>query len=241
VGPGRPLRPAVIDADGSNLRPLDAVSDPELNLGAATYRPTGRGSRSRVRPRRRAWARRDLHRPALRTVEGSRNSSRDRLTPEVLTGRHSAEFLRHEGRGQPDGVGGAVRDAGRRHGPSSHHAVGVRLRRPRVVARRSLDRVPEAVRTALSGAPRWLRAPPVPLSLGSGTGALNPSWSPDGAWIVVSLQRAEESGIFVVHTRWHRPAPGDRRVGSSGATSRLGNTLGTIAQPIQPPLDAAGA
>ena len=39
----------------------------------------------------------------------------------------------------------------------------------------------------------------VPISLEPGTGALNPSWSPDGAWIVVSLQRAEVSGIFVVH------------------------------------------
>ena len=39
----------------------------------------------------------------------------------------------------------------------------------------------------------------IPLRLASGAGALNPSWSPDGAWIVFSLQDADESGIFLVH------------------------------------------
>ena len=31
------------------------------------------------------------------------------------------------------------------------------------------------------------------------TGALNPSWSPDGGWIVFSLQRDERAEIYLVH------------------------------------------
>ena len=32
-----------------------------------------------------------------------------------------------------------------------------------------------------------------------GERALNPSWSPDGAWIVFSLQRDERAEIYLVH------------------------------------------
>ena len=123
-----------------------------------------------VRRGRRPRAGRDLLRPGLGRRGARPTPSRAGLAPEVLTGRHSLELLRHQGRRQPHGVGSAVRDAGRRQRPASHHAVGLRLRRPRVVARRSVDRVPEAVRTALSGAPRWLGAPPGPAPAPSGSG-----------------------------------------------------------------------
>ena len=36
-----PLRPAVIEPDGSDLRPLDAVDDPDLNLGCGSVSPDG--------------------------------------------------------------------------------------------------------------------------------------------------------------------------------------------------------
>jgi hypothetical protein len=37
----------------------------------------------------------------------------------------------------------------------------------------------------------------VPLQLPPGTGALNPSWSPDGTWIVFSLQRSDIAEIYM--------------------------------------------
>jgi Tol biopolymer transport system component len=36
-----PLRPAVIEPDGSNLRPLDAIDEPDLNLGCGDVAPDG--------------------------------------------------------------------------------------------------------------------------------------------------------------------------------------------------------
>ena len=38
----------------------------------------------------------------------------------------------------------------------------------------------------------------VPLQIPEGTGAQNPSWSPDGTLIVFSLQRADAAEIYVV-------------------------------------------
>ena len=162
-GQGVPLRPAVIDADGSNLRSLDAVSDPDLNLGCGDVSPDG------TRIALEGFG--DGGDPALDGIYSVRASDGGGLVRlvqgPVSPPRYSPDgtrlsFFDTTGRGQPHGIGSPVRDAGRRQRPPSHHAVGVRLRRPRVVPRRNLDRVPEAVRTALSGAPRWLRAPPGP-------------------------------------------------------------------------------
>ena len=41
AGPAAPLRPAVVDPDGSNLRPLDATENPDLNLGCGDVSPDG--------------------------------------------------------------------------------------------------------------------------------------------------------------------------------------------------------
>jgi Tol biopolymer transport system component len=41
VGAGTPLRPAVVDPAGSNLRPLDATRNPALSLGCGDVSPDG--------------------------------------------------------------------------------------------------------------------------------------------------------------------------------------------------------
>ena len=41
AGPAAPLRPAVVDPDGSNLSPLDATENPDLNLGCGDVSPDG--------------------------------------------------------------------------------------------------------------------------------------------------------------------------------------------------------
>ena len=41
VGPGAPLRPAVINPDGSGLRPLDGTRNPNLELGCGDVSPDG--------------------------------------------------------------------------------------------------------------------------------------------------------------------------------------------------------
>ena len=46
----------------------------------------------------------------------------------------------------------------------------------------------------------------IPVNLPRGAGALNPSWSPDGAWLVFSMQREDEASIYIVRpdgTRMH--------------------------------------
>ena len=60
----------------------------------------------------------------------------------------------------PTGSGALFVMRSRRHRSGSDHSLGLRLRRPRMVPRRTLDRVPEAVRPDVSRATRWLGSPP---------------------------------------------------------------------------------
>ena len=200
VGPGRPLRPAVIDADGSKLRPLDAVSDPELNLGCGDVSPNG------TRLALEGFGQGDE--TGLDGIYTVRSSDGGGLT-QLLQGPVSPP------RYSPDGTRLSFFDTKEGVSPTGSGALfvmradGTDLRRITpwgyafddhawspdgawIVFQRPYGQL-YLVQPDGSGLHR------VPLSLGSGTGALNPSWSPDGAWIVFSLQRAEESGIFVVH------------------------------------------
>ena len=103
-----PLRPAMTDPDGSNLRPLDAVEDPGLRPGLRR-RVAGRrrGSRSRASTTRTPERDRDLH-GARDTYGGGlvRLTSGLDGPPTVLARRVSVVvFMRTRPGIQPDGAG----------------------------------------------------------------------------------------------------------------------------------------
>jgi Tol biopolymer transport system component len=195
-----PLRPAIVDPDGSNRRPLDATRNRDLNLGCGDVSPDGTqialegfgqdghaeldGIYS-VRVSDGGGLVRLLQGPVSPprfSPDGSRLSFFDTREGVSPTGSGALFVMRADGtdlrRITPWGF--AFDD----HSWSPDGAW--------IVFQRPYGQL-YLVRPDGSGLHR------VPLSLGSGAGALNPSWSPDGAWIVFSLQRAEESEIFLVH------------------------------------------
>ncbi|HJS26457.1 MAG TPA: hypothetical protein VJ913_04955 [Actinomycetota bacterium] len=188
AGPGAPLRPAAVDPDGSNLRPLDATRNPDLNLGCGDVSPDG------TRIALEGFGQ-DGH-PGLDGIYSVRASdggglrlllrgpvSPPRFSPD---GTRLSFFDTNEGVSPPGSgalfVMGADGSAPRRitpwgytfgdHGWSPDGAW--------IVFQRPFGQL-YLVRPDGSGLHR------VPLTLDPGTGAVNPSWSPDGAWIVFSL------------------------------------------------------
>ena len=104
-----PLRPAIVQADGSNKEPLEATKDPSFNLGCGDVSPDGRfivleGFVARREPQRhlrrpliRRW------RPPGRERELARRVHR---RPHLLARRNADRVLQDQGRGQPAGGGG---------------------------------------------------------------------------------------------------------------------------------------
>ena len=218
VGPGRPLRPAVIDADGSNLRSLDAVSDPELNLGCGDVSPDG------TRLALEGFSQGDD--PALDGIYTVRASDGGGLR-QLVQGPVSPP------RYSPDGTRLSFFDTKEGVSPTGSGALFVMrtddtdLRRITpwgyafddhswspdgtwIVFQRPYGQL-YLVHPDGSGLHR------VPIQLPRGTGGLNPSWSPDGVWIVFSLQRDERAEIYLL-----RPdGTGLRRVtGALGAQAQ---------------------
>ena len=218
VGPGRPLRPAVIDADGSNLRSLDAVSDPELNLGCGDVSPDG------TRIALEGFGEGGDHAPdGIYSVRASDGGGLVRLLQgPVSPPRYS-----------PDGTRLSFFDTREGVSPTGSGALfvmradGSNLRRITpwgfafddhawspdgtwIVFQRPYGQL-YLVHPDGSGLHR------VPIQLPAGAGGLNPSWSPDGGWIVFSLQRDERAEIYLL-----RPdGTGLRRVtGALGAQAQ---------------------
>ena len=145
--------------------------------------------------------------PSERRTAVARSTSQGTgLTSEVLAGWNAAELLRYQGGSQPDGIGGAVLDGSRRRQPRSGHPLGLRVRRPRMVSRWTLDRVPEAVRPAVSRASGWLGSPQGSAGSPSGHGRVEP--------FVVSgwdMDRVQPSGTDTPgSSQRHRPSEGNR-------------------------------
>lgn len=200
-GPREPLRPAIVDADGSGLRSLDAVDNRDLELGCGDVSPDGE------RIALEGFGRHGHHELdgiyTIRTRDGG-----DLV--ELLRGPVAPPTY------SPDGSQLAFVDTSKEGvSPTGSGALFVM----------PADGSADPVRItpwgftfgdhAWSPDGQWLvfQRPygqlylvhpdgsgihPIPLQLPQGTGALNPSFSPDGTWIAFSLQRGSSSEIWVV-------------------------------------------
>jgi Tol biopolymer transport system component len=194
-----PLRPAVVDPDGSNLRPLRATRNLDLNLGCGDVSPDGR----RI------------------ALEGFGQSGRPELNGIYSVRTSDGGGLIRIRRGpvsppkySPDGTRLSFFDMKEGVSPSGSGALFVMKADGTDVVRITpwgyafMDH-------AWSHDGSWIvfQRPHgqlylvhpdgsalhrVPLRLPAGTGALNPSWSPDGRWIVFSLQRPDKAEIYIV-------------------------------------------
>ena len=199
-GPGAPLRPAVVDPDGSNLRPLDATRNPDLNLGCGDVSPDG------TRIALEGFGQ-DGH-PELDGIYSVRASDGGGLV-RLLKGPVSPP------RYSPDGTRLSFFDTKEGVSPTGSGALfvmGADGGRPVRITPWGYAFADHA----WSPDGRWIvfQRPygqlylvrpdgsdlhRVPLELPSGTGAQNPSWSPDGEWIVFSLQRPDQAEVYVAH------------------------------------------
>jgi Tol biopolymer transport system component len=194
-----PLRPAVVDPDGSDLRPLGATGNPNLNLGCGDVSPDG------TRIALEGFG--DDGHPELNGIYSVRASDGGGLI-RVLGGPVSPP------RYSPDGTRLSFFDTKEGVSPSGSgslfvmrvdgtdlvritpwgYALGDHAWSPDgtwIVFQRPYGQL-YLVHPDGSALHR------VPLKLPSGTGALNPSWSPDGGWIVFSLQRSDKAEIYRV-------------------------------------------
>ncbi|MGE5460414.1 MAG: TolB family protein [Solirubrobacterales bacterium] len=199
--PDHPLRPAIVHADGSDKRPLEATKDPSLNLGCGDVSPDGRsivlegftddGSQNGI------YLVRASDGGGLRAV--SESAPGESIGDPVFSpdGTRIA-FFRTKAGVSPQGAG-AIFTIG---------VDGSNLRRITPWGGAFLDQSwspdgqwiiyqrPYGVLTMVH--PDGSDPHDVPLTLPPGSGAQNPSWSPDGAWIVFSLSHDGIANIYMV-------------------------------------------
>ena len=196
---GAPLRPAVVEDDGSGRRRLDATGNRDLNLGCGDISPDG------TRIALEGFGQ-DGH-PELDGIYSVRASDGGGLIrlllgpvapPWYSPDGTRLSFFDTKGGVSPTGSGalfvmGADGSDPVRITPWGYafddHAWSpdgrwIAFQRP--YGRLYLVR------------PDGSRLHQVPLELEAGEGALEPSWSPDGGWIVFSLQRSDRGQIFMV-------------------------------------------
>ena len=200
VGPGTPLRPAVVDPDGSNLRPLDLVRNPVLHLGCGEVSPDGT---TIVLEGFGKGGRRELD--GIYTVRASDGGG---LVP--LIQRPGTVVPRYS----PDGTQVIFFDTRPGVSPMGAGALFV-MGADGSDPRRITSWGDAFMDFAWSPDGAWILFQKpygqlylvrpdgsdlhrVPLVLEPGEGALGPSWSPDGKWIVFSQERADRSQISMV-------------------------------------------
>ncbi len=201
VSPGHPLRPAIVQADGSDKQPLEATKDPSFNLGCGDVSPDGRlivlegftedGSRNGV------YVVRSSDGGGLRVV--SESSPGESIGDPISSpdGTRIAFFATKAGV-SPQGAGAIF----------TVDVDGSNLRRITPWGGAFMDQGwspdgqwivyqrPYGVLTVVR--PDGSDAHDVPLTLPTGAGAQNPAWSPDGQWIVFSLAQGGTANIYVV-------------------------------------------
>jgi Tol biopolymer transport system component len=198
LGPGSPLRPAVVDVDGSDLRPLDGVRNDALNLGCGDVSPDG----SRIAIEGFSRARHELN-----GIYSIRASDGGDLVP-LIKGPVSAP------RFSPDGTKLAFVDSKPGVTPSGAGAVFVMNADGsdpvRITPWGYVFDIPswspdgQWIGFQKAYGEIWVVHPDgtalhhILVDLPRGTGAASPSWSPDGAWIVFSLQRTNGAEIYRV-------------------------------------------
>jgi Tol biopolymer transport system component len=199
---GQPLRPATIDPDGSNLRPLDATHDRTLNLGCG-----------QVSPDRRTIALEGFNdhqhgENGIYTVRAGDGGDLVRLThsppggadgnPRFAPDGRRIVFLRTMPGVSPEGAGAlftttTTGSETRRITPWGFAFLGYGWSPDGqwIVFQRPYGQL-YLVHPDGTGLHR------IPLPVPPGTGAQNPSWSPDGSKIVFSLEHDGHAGIYTV-------------------------------------------
>jgi Tol biopolymer transport system component len=199
--PDHPLRPAIVHADGSGKRPLEATRDPSFNLGCGDVSPDGRSIVVEGF-----------------TADGSQNGiylvrASDggglRVVSESAPGESIGDPIF-----SPDGTRIAFFRTKAAFGPQGAGALftvdvdGSNLRRITPWGGAFMDQSwspdgqwiiyqrPYGVLTMVH--PDGSGPHDVPLTLPPGSGAQNPSGSPDGAWIVFSLAHDGTANIYIV-------------------------------------------
>jgi hypothetical protein len=197
-GPGHPLRPAIVRPDGSDLRPLDATTDPDLNLGCGDVSSDGR----RLVMEGFNDAKQTVN--GIYSVRASDGGDLVRLThghdgyPQYSPDDSQVVFLRTKTGIVPDGAGAlfVVNDDG----------TGLHRITPWGDAFLEQSWSPDGNWILFQkpyGQPYLVHPDgtdmhPLPVSLPAGAGARQLAWSPDGSWIVFSLARGGEAGIAIV-------------------------------------------
>jgi dipeptidyl aminopeptidase/acylaminoacyl peptidase len=199
LGPGSPLRPAIVEPDGTGLRPLDATKNPILNLGCGDVSPDGRrialegfGQNGHEEVDGIYSVRASDGGDLVRLISGPVSPPRYSPDGTLLSYFDSKQGVSPTGSGAllviPSTGGDPVRITPWGFAFDDHEwSPDGRW----IVFQRPYGQL-YLVRPDGSDLRR------IPVELPAGAGALNPSWSPDGEWIVFSLQRSDAAGIAMV-------------------------------------------
>jgi Tol biopolymer transport system component len=194
---GGPLRPAIVQPDGTGRVSLDGLTDPGLNLGCGDMSPDGSLLVAE------GWVNHTPSRSGIYEVRASDGSGLIRLTeghdsaPVYAPDGTQVAFFRTKVGISPDGAGAVF--------VVNTNGTGLRRVTPWGWAFLFESWSPDGQWIAFQKPygqvylvhPDGSDLHQVPLALPAGMGALNPEWSPDGQWLVFSAQNGDESTIWV--------------------------------------------